>query len=327
MKKIIAEIGSTHDGSFGNAKQIIKAAGECGADIIKFQLHIPESEMLPNAPNPSFFREEGRYKYFLRTNFNLDQFKLLKDYTEKLGMDFMVSPFSEDAVELLDKINLKFYKVASGEVTNLSLLERLKKTKKNIFLSTGMSSWNEIDQAVKILPKNKTVIMQCTSVYPCPEKLVGLNNIEIMRKKYKISVGFSDHYLGFEAGFAAAALGANYIEKHITFSRKMYGSDAPYAMELDEFKNYVIGIKNIWKMLSNPVNKNNLKPFLKIKTVFEKSIVLKRKLPKGHLIQKDDLCFKKPGNGMRANSYKAILGKKTKKNLPINHKLKKTDLC
>ncbi len=327
MRKIIAEIGSTHDGSFGNAKKIIKAAAECGADIIKFQLHIPDSEMLPNAPSPSYFKTEGRYEYFLRTNFNLGQFKLLKNYTEKLGMNFMVSPFSEDAVDFLNKINIKFYKVASGEVTNISLLEKLKKTKKNIFLSTGMSNWNEIDQAIKILPKNKTVIMQCTSIYPCPETQVGLNNIAIMMKKYKIPVGFSDHYLGVEAGFAAAALGATHIEKHITFSRQMYGSDAPYAMELDEFRNYVKGIKNIWKMLDSPVNKNNLKPFSKMKKVFEKSIVVKKTLKKGHLIKKEDLSFKKPGDGIPANSYKKILGKTIKKNLPSNYKLKKTDIC
>lgn len=327
MKKIIAEIGSTHDGSFGNAKKIIKAAKDCGADIVKFQFHIPEFEMLSNAPNPSFFKSEGRYKYFLRTNFSLSQFKLLKDYAEQLNIGFMVSPFSEKAIELLKKISLKYYKVASGELTNLNLLEELKKTKKLIFLSTGMSNWSEIDDAVKILPKDKTIIMQCSSIYPCPEEMVGLNNIEIMRKRYGIPVGFSDHYLGFEAGFAAAALGATFIEKHITFSRKMYGSDAPFAMELDEFKRYVNGIKNIWKMNNNPVNKNNLKPYLKIKRVFEKSIILNKKLEKGHILKKNDLSFKKPGDGISAKYYKKIIGKKIKKNLPLNHKLKKSDLC
>ena len=175
MKKIIAEIGSSHDGSFGNAMKLIEEAKKCGADFVKFQHHIAEFESLPNAPSPSYFKSEDRFEYFRRTSFDLEQLGTLKKLTEKLGMNFMVSPFSEEALDILKKLNVKFYKIASGEVTNHRLLEKLNKTKKKIFMSTGMSSWKEIDKAVKILDKQKTVIMQCSSIYPCPEKNVGLN--------------------------------------------------------------------------------------------------------------------------------------------------------
>ena len=123
MNKIIAEIGSSHDGSFGNAKQLIVESSNCGADIVKFQLHLPEFEMLSNAPRPKYFKSENRYEYFRRTNFSLEQLVVLKKITEKYGMEFMVSPFSEKAVEVLKKVNVNYFKIASGEVTNHKMLE------------------------------------------------------------------------------------------------------------------------------------------------------------------------------------------------------------
>lgn len=327
MKKIIAEIGSSHDGSFGNAMKLIEEAKKCGADFVKFQHHIAEFESLPNAPSPSYFKSEDRFEYFRRTSFNLEQLGTLKKFTEKLGMNFMVSPFSEEALDILKKLNVKFYKIASGEVTNHRLLEKLNKTKKKIFMSTGMSSWKEIDKAVKILDKQKTVIMQCSSIYPCPEKNVGLNILKELKKKYSMTIGFSDHYLGFEAGLAAAALGAEVIEKHITFSRKMYGSDASNAMEINEFKKYVSGIRSVWMMNENPVDKNNIKIYKDIKKIFEKSIVIKKNLPKNHKIKLEDLAFKKPGDGIPAMDYKSIIGRRLKYSINENTKLRKKDLC
>lgn len=324
---IIAEIGSSHDGSFGNAKKLIEESFKCGANIVKFQLHIPDYEMLKNAPSPKYFKGEDRYNYFKRTNFSLEQLNDLKEHTEKNGMEFMVSPFSVEALDILKEIDVKYIKIASGEVTNHKLLEEISKTGKKVFLSTGMSSWAEIDKALEILKKKKTTIMQCSSIYPCPEENVGLNIILEMQKKYRIPVGFSDHYLGCEAGFAAAALGVCVIEKHITFSRRMYGSDAPYAMELSEFANYVKGIKSIWKMNKNPVNKNNLNKYKEMKKVFEKSIIINKKMKKNEIITENDLSFKKPGDGISSIHYKKIIGKRLKKNIYKDHKLKQKDLC
>ena len=133
-----------------------------------------------------------------------------------------------------------------------------------------MSNINEIKEALKIFKYNKVVLMQCTSIYPCPKKDVGLNMISELYEKFRVPIGYSDHYMGCEASYAAAALGAVFIEKHITFSRKMYGSDAPFAMEVDEFKTFTEGIKSIWSMLDNPVDKNDLKKFKNTKIVFEK---------------------------------------------------------
>ena len=142
-----------------------------------------------------------------------------------------------------------------------------------------------------------------------------------------MTIGFSDHYLGFEAGLAAAALGAEVIEKHITFSRKMYGSDASNAMEINEFKKYVSGIRSVWMMNENPVDKNNIKIYKDIKKIFEKSIVIKKNLPKNHKIKLEDLAFKKPGDGIPAMNYKSIIGRRLKYSINENTKLRKKDLC
>lgn len=147
MKLIIAEIGSVHDGSFGNAIQLIKAAAECGADVVKFQTHIAEAETLKNAPLPPYFKGEPRYEYFKRTGFDEGQWKGLKDECEANNVMFLSSPFSLEAVDLLEKIGADMYKVPSGETTNTPLLERLASTGKPVMLSTGMSDWSEIDRA------------------------------------------------------------------------------------------------------------------------------------------------------------------------------------
>ena len=182
--KIIAEIGSVHNGSVAKAKQLAKLASESGADIVKFQLHLAEEETLKNAPSPKYFNKESRYDYFKRLEFNIDQWKSIKKFCECNKVDFLCSPFSNKAVDILEKLNVKFYKIASGELTNIPLLERIKKTNKHVFISTGMSNWKEISRAVKIFKKNFT-LMQCSSIYPCKLKDVGINVLDEMKKNIK----------------------------------------------------------------------------------------------------------------------------------------------
>lgn len=322
INKIIAEIGSMHDGSLKLAFKLIKKASECGADIIKFQMHLPEHESLIDAPSPSYFKSEDRYSYFKRTSFTESEWKKIKKYCESLGKEFLCSPFSLEAVDILKKINVKSYKVPSGELTNTALLEKIKKTKKNVFLSTGMSNYREISNAVNIIGKNKLVLLQCSSIYPCPEKNVGLNILNNFKKKYNCRVGFSDHTLGSAASYAAAAIGAEIIEKHFTLSRKMYGSDAKHSMEPKEFKEFCSIIKEIWRIKKLKVNKNDLSNYKNMKYIFEKSIYAKNDLIKGKIIKFSDLSFKKPSKFLRADNYKVLIGKKLKSNIkkdnPIN---------
>ena len=320
---IIAEIGSVHNGSLKLAFKLVDKAKDCGATTVKFQTHIAEAETLRNAPSPKYFKKEKRYDYFKRTSFNINQWKKLKNYVEKRKLNFLSSPFSLEAIDLLEKIKVKNYKIPSGEITNIPLIEKINKINKPTFLSSGMSNWKELDLAVKKLKDiKKLTIMQCTSLYPCTLKDAGLNIIAEIKKKYNRPVGFSDHTIGITAAILSVFYKTTAIEKHLTLSRKMYGSDAFNALEPDEFRNMVNCLNEAQIIIKNDVNKNNLRKLKKMKMIFEKSIVIKRKIKKNQIIEFDDLTFKKPGYGISPRKYKQILGKRAKKNLKDDYILK-----
>jgi N,N'-diacetyllegionaminate synthase len=324
---IIAEIGSVHDGSFGNALKLVEAAAACGADAVKFQTHIAEAETLRNAPAPAYFSNEPRFEYFRRTGFSLDQWKRLAVHCTATNVTFLSSPFSLEAVDLLEDVGVAAYKVPSGEVTNTPLLERIAKTGKPTYLSSGMSSWAELDVAVAALrPGGPLIVMQCTSAYPCPPERAGLNVLAGMSARWSLPVGFSDHTDGIAAGIAAAALGAVAIEKHFTFSRAMYGSDAANATEPALFKLYCDSIKAVAVMRSHPVDKDDVAPYRDMKRIFEKSIVTALPLKAGTRIVREHLAFKKPGDGISAALWQDLIGHRLVRDLPADHKLAATDI-
>ncbi len=323
MGRIIAEVGSVHDGSFGNACKLIEAAASCGADVVKFQTHIADAETLPDAPMPPYFKGEPRLEYFRRTGFSETQWRELKVVCQSVGVDFLSSPFSVEAVDLLEAVGVEGYKIPSGEVTNVPLLEHVASTGKAVLLSSGMCNWAELDAAVEVLSQGGPLtVMQCTSAYPCPPERVGLNIIPEMKARWRLPVGYSDHADGCAAAFAAATLGATVIEKHFTFSRMMYGSDAANGMEPDDFQLYCIGLRAIWRMRDNPVDKDDLDPYREMKRIFEKSIVAARALSAGQVVKREDLAFKKPGDGIPAAQWRGIVGRRLRQALPANCKLK-----
>lgn len=323
---IIAEIGSVHDGSFGNACKLVELAAECGASAVKFQLHDPENETLIYAPNPPYFKGENRFQYFKRTSFSIEQLKKLKQLANKLKLKFIVSPFSIQAAKKLNKIGVDGFKIASGELSNHPMLNFISGTKKYIFLSTGMSNWKEINDAMKIFRENKKklTIFQCTSQYPCEPKNVGINILEEL-KKYKCDIGLSDHTEGYAASISAIANGCNVIEKHITFSKKMYGSDAKHSMEPQDFKIFCKEIKESYLINNSKVNKDNLNHLKKMRLIFQKSIYIAKDLKKGSKLSLECMAFLKPGNGILASDYKKIVGKTINKNLKKNHRLRMKD--
>ncbi len=327
---IIAEIGNTHEGSLGLAKKFIESAKQCSVDCVKFQTHIFEAESLPDAPNPPYFKDETRKEYLERTSFSFEKWCELKRFAEiEMKMDFISSPFSMEAVDLLENVGVKAYKIPSGEVTNIPLLEKIGKTGKEIYLSSGMSSWSELDEAVHVLLANGTTdltIMQCTSKYPCPPEHSGLNVIREMKNRYKTKVGYSDHTIGLAVPIAAVVMGAVVIEKHFTLSKQMYGSDAINATEPDEFKYMVDQIRQVEIALTNNVDKNQAQESLKhMKTTFEKSIVASQNIKKGTTLSFKHFAFKKPGDGLPSKYYTQLIGKKVKKDIKINHKFRNED--
>lgn len=324
--KIIAEIGNTHEGSLGLAKCFIKAAADCNVDAVKFQTHIYEAESLNEAPNPPYFSDETRKQYFERTSFSTDQWRLLKDYTEiECGLEFISSPFSLEAVDLLEQLKVNTFKVASGEVTNLPLLIRIANTGKKVLLSSGMSSWKELDKAVDTLLSHgceNPVILQCTSEYPCPSDEAGLNILGELRSRYRKPVGYSDHTIGIEVAIAAVCFGACVIEKHFTLSNRMYGPDAQFSLIPEEMDKLVQSIRSVEKALTSKIDKDvKARSLVNMKQTFEKSIVAACDIPMGEVLKLKHLAFKKPGDGISASLYEEVINKKTVTALKRNQKL------
>lgn len=327
--KIIAEVGSVHDGSFGNALKLIELAASVGADFVKFQMHLAHCESLPEAPNPEFFSDESRVEYFSRTSFKEDQWIRLKEHSEQNGIEFLCSPFSIEAVDILERVGVSAYKIPSGEVTNIPMLEKVVATRKPIYLSTGMSSWAEIERAIEVCSgAGELVLMQCTSQYPCKLENVGINILEEMNDRFGegVVLGFSDHTAGLVAPIVAATSGARVIEKHLTFSKKMYGSDASNATEPEEFNQLVKMLRQTWKLVECKVDKDDLTPVAKMKEVFEKSIVTAREIAAGSILRRDDLAFKKPGSGIPAGDFSSVIGRVVKRTLLANQQLSFEDL-
>lgn len=304
---VIAEIGSVHDGSLGNARALVRLAARCGADVVKFQMHIAAAETTADAPSPSYFSGEPRMAYFERTAFTQDQWGEIVAECDAVGVEFLCSAFSVAAVERLEALGVRRHKVASGEVTNVPLLEAMAATGKPVLLSSGMSDWAELDRAVATLGDD-VIVMQCSSQYPCTDEQVGLNVLVEMAARYGRPVGYSDHTNGSAAAFAAVALGAVAVEKHLTFSRAMYGSDAANAMEPADFSGLVAGIRSISTMLAHPVDKDDVTPYRDMKAIFEKSVVALVPIAAGTTITRDMVDVKKPGTGIPAARLADVVG-------------------
>src|SRR5919206_1957578 len=226
---VIAEAGMNHDGDLGRAVALADAAARAGADAVKFQLHDAAAETTRDAPPPPYFQDEPRWEYFERTAFTDEQWEELQRACAERGIEFLCSVFSLAALERLERLGVGRYKIGSGEVTNLALVQAAGATGKPVLLSSGMSSWVELDAAVEAAGPN-VVVLQCTSAYPTPPEQVGLNVLAELRERYRKPVGFSDHTRGRTAALAAVALGAAVVEKHFTLSRGAYGPDAAMGL-------------------------------------------------------------------------------------------------
>lgn len=325
---VIAEIGSTHDGSVGVARNSIEVAAKCGVDGVKFQTHLAGAESTASAPPPPFFQEESRFNYFTRTGFGKSEWLGLRKHAERSGVAFLSSPFSIEAVWLLEEIGVEQYKIPSGEVTNLPLIEEVARTGKRILLSSGMSTWCELDAAVNtILKKNEQlVVLQCTSLYPCPYGQVGLNIMREMADRYGKPVGLSDHTLTNVAAFAAVALGASVVEKHFALSRHLYGSDAKYSTEPLQFQELVDGIRAIETIIGSPVDKDDIVRLLEMRKVFQKSVVSLVEIPSGAIITSDMVGIKKPGTGLPPSRIGDVVGKRAARSVPPDTVLVEEDI-
>jgi N,N'-diacetyllegionaminate synthase len=328
---LIAEIGQAHEGSLGILHSYIDALAQTGVNGVKFQMHIAEAESSEHEPFRVKFslEDKTRLDYWKRMEFSLDQWKGIKKHCDEAGLDFICSPFSNIAVDWLEEIGVEQYKIGSGEVNNFLILEKIAQTGKSIILSSGMSSYEELDKTVDFL-KEKNVdfsILQCTTAYPTQPEQYGLNVIQELKNRYNVPVGFSDHSAKIETCIAATALGASILEFHVVFDRQIFGPDSKSSLTISETKDLVISVRNIATALSHNIDKNNVEDFSSLKQIFEKSLAINKDLPQNHLLTFDDLESKKPkGFGIDASRFQEIIGKSLNKDLKQWDFLNENDL-
>ena len=269
---LIAEVGLAHDGSLGIAKSFAKSAKENGADAIKFQYHNSkfESSSSEKFRKKFSYQDKSRQDYWDRTSFSFEEWIHLKKYCNKIGLFFICSPFSLESAKQLNKTGLDFWKIASGEFSNLFLIEYLvKKTNKPIILSTGLAEDKEINKVVKYLKLNKKnfYLLQCTSKYPTPLDEVGHNKMKILKSRYKCKVGMSDHSGNLNSLITSIINGAEILEFHVTFDKNFFGPDTSSSISFDNLKDLYLFKKDYSSIKNENTNKKKIK-FIKKKTIY-----------------------------------------------------------
>lgn len=311
----------------------IDAAAAAGVDTIKFQTHIAEAESseLEQFRVNFSYEDATRFDYWKRMEFSAEQWAGIKKHCEVAGLNFLSSPFSVRAVELLENIGVERYKIGSGEITNYLMLHHIAKTGKPIILSSGMSDFEELDETIEFLKPygNALSLLQCNTEYPTPPEHIGLNVLQDMIARYKMPVGLSDHSGTITAPLAAVALGASLLEFHITFDRRMFGPDAKASLTIDDTGELVRHVRFLEQMVNNPVNKRELaKSYSGIKNIFGKALAVNKAKKAGETIALEDLESKKPGNaGIPAKLYQEIIGKTLKIGLASNSFIKEEFLA
>lgn len=329
---MVAEVAQNHDGSLGAAHAYIDAVAAAGAHAVKFQTHIAAAESTPQEPWRVRFsrQDETRYDYWKRMEFSEAQWAGLAAHAQERGLEFLSSPFSPEAVELLERVGAPAWKVGAGEVTNLPMLELMAATGKPVILSSGMSPWSDLDAATELLRRRGTpfAVLQCTTAYPCPPERLGLNVMQEIRERYGCPTGLSDHSGTIYAGLAAAALGASLVEVHVTFSRDCFGPDVPASITTSELTSLVEGVRFIEQALAHPVDKGAMAEELsEMRQVFGKSVVARRDLPAGHRLEAGDLACRKPGTGIPAARLAEVSGRRLARPVSANTLLREDDLA
>ena len=324
---IIVELGINHNGKFGLAKKIILSAKKSGAEVIKHQTHLPYYEMSEEAKNiVPVHTKENIYNIIEKCSLKANEEKKLKQFVEKQKLTFISTPFSREAADQLNSMNVKAFKIGSGECNNYPLIEHVCKFKKPIILSTGMNDISSIKIACKIIEKHNIdyALMHTTNLYPTPANLVRLNSLNELKKNFpRAVIGLSDHTSDNLTSFAAIALGASIIEKHFVDSKKIRtGPDISASIDEKQLKELIIGSKKIYTAL--PGSKKPVKQEKNTMKFAFASVVAIKNIKKGSKLNKKNIWVKRPGTGdFLAKDYKKLLGKKVFKNIKINTQLKK----
>ena len=328
---IVAEVAQAHEGSLGILHSYIDAAAAAGVDAVKFQVHIAEAESSPGEPFrvPFSLVDKSRYEYWQRMSFTPPQWIGVKEHCERAGVEFLASPFSVQAARLLEGLGIGRYKIASGEIDDFLMLDFVARTGKELWISTGLSTYDEIDATMSFLKPfgNKVVLLQCASVYPAPPAHTGLNVLDQLRQRYGVEVGLSDHSGTVYPALAAVALGAAVVEAHIVFDRRMFGPDASSSLTVDEFAGLVKGVRFLEAALANPLDKGSPRGLRELKKIFGKSLSVVRDIRAGEILAFEDLESRKPaGHGIPAREFQRVVGARAARALRAGEFIQEADL-
>ena len=325
---IIAEAGVNHNGDFELAKKMILEGKKAGVDAVKFQTFITNNLVSSNAKKADYQmkstdNKESQQDMLHKLELSFQEFGLLKEYATELKIDFISTPFDEESIDFLDTLNMPFWKIPSGEITNLPYLIKIAKTKKPIILSTGMCNIEEIEEAMNIYSaysRNDITLLHCNTEYPTPFHDVNLYAMKTLKEKFQVNVGYSDHTQGIEVPIAAVALGATVIEKHFTLDRNMPGPDHKASLEPGELADMVRSIRNIEESLGTGIKKPSESEKKNI-VAARKSIVAKKDIKKGEIFTEDNVTTKRPGNGISPMKWLEVLGKVAKKGFAVDEQI------
>ncbi len=328
---IIAEVAQAHDGSLGMAHSYIDAAAEAGVDAVKFQTHIASAESTLDEPfRVKFSRQDvTRYDYWKRMEFTFEQWQGLVAHAREKGLVFLSSPFSVQAVEMLEQVGMPAWKIGSGETVSGDIVDAVLGTGKPVLTSTGMSTFSEVDSLVDRFREAQVAfaLFQCTSKYPVDYSEVGLNTILEMKKRYNCPAGLSDHSGSIFPALAAMAQGADIIEAHIVFDKRMFGPDTPASLTVEDFKLLSRARDAFQAMLSSPVDKDKMAGSMQeMRAMFGKSLAPVMDLPAGKVLTYDLLTAKKPSGGIPADEKDKLVGRKLKKDVSMTRLLRWEDL-
>jgi N-acetylneuraminate synthase len=321
--KIIAEVGLVHEGSLGLAFKFIEAAKLSGADMVKFQFHIPEFESSISEKFRIDFspQDKTRWEYWSRTAFTPNEWQLIVNKCKLESIDFCVSVFCVRAIEIMLEIGVKNLKLGSGDLNNLELQDSLKKWNGNLFISTGMSTYSEIDQAISAfkfqLDLGTLTVFQCTSKYPTPLDQVGLNVMTEIKKKWRVRVGLSDHSKGIDSSIAAICHGAEAIEKHVVFSFDMFGPDVTSSIIFEELRT-LVKFRNNYNYLAKVLDKDSQAlQMANERHIFGRSLGFNRAFRAGEIVSIEDFCLRKPSGGLNWNDRHIFVGKKLNRDVNL----------
>jgi sialic acid synthase SpsE len=313
---IVAEVGSNHDGDLATAHALIDAAADAGVDAVKFQTYTGSSLYSRSTPRFDYLGEIGEEPIAQL----LDRLALPREWQPGLaercrerGVDFLSTPFDEDAVEELDALDVPAFKVASFEITDLPFLRVVGSRGRPVVLSTGMADMEEIEEALAALREagtDEVVLLQCASVYPAPPGTINLRAMDTMRERFGVPVGLSDHTLGIHVAIAAAARGAAVIEKHLTLDRGRPGPDHPFAIEPPELRDLVAQVREVEVALGDggkagPTEEEAVEMYANAR----RSVVSAVAIPKGTPITEEMLTSKRPGFGIKPKHLPDLVGR------------------